>query len=316
MASNHDISSLRSEIEHSLAHGDWNAAAFQLRNLWRYEKSTATAAFVVSRFEKLRDKIPLPPCRVAILRSFTVEPVVPVLRAEALCAGIDLSVHIGDFNAYAQEILDSESSLYRFSPDVVILATQTADIAPDLWQDFSQLSEDAIQPAVDRVSGSMKQWMREFRGRSQASLVVHNLELPAQPALGVLDSQLKTSQSEVIQQVNQRIRRAARELRGVYVLDYDALVGRHGRLRWRDKRKWLMARLPVAADNLIHLARKWMRFVVPLSGKTAKVLVVDLDNTLWGGVIGEDGMTGIKLGSEYPGAAYQALQWAMLDLSR
>ena len=316
MTTDHDISNLRSEIEHSLTHADWNAAAFQLRNLWRHEKSTATAAFVVSRFEKLRDKIPLVPFRAAILRSFTVEPVVPLLRVEAFCAGIDLSVHIGDFNAYAQEILDSESSLYRFSPNVVILATQTADIAPDLWQDFSQLSEDAIQPAVDRVSGSMKQWMREFRARSEASLVVHNLEQPARPAMGVLDSQLKTSQSEVIQQVNQRIRCAAGELRGVYVLDYDALIARHGRLGWRDERKWLMARLPVAADHLIHLAREWMRFVAALSGKTAKVLVVDLDNTLWGGVIGEDGMTGIKLGSEYPGAAYEALQRAMLDLSR
>ena len=58
-----------------------------------------------------------------------------------------------------------------------------------------------------------------------------------------------------------------------------------------------------------------MRFIVPLSGRSAKVLVVDLDNTLWGGVIGEDGMTGIKVGPEYPGAAYQALHRALLDLS-
>ena len=55
---------------------------------------------------------------------------------------------------------------------------------------------------------------------------------------------------------------------------------------------------------------------LPLTGKVAKALVVDLDNTLWGGVIGEDGMTGIKCDAEYPGAAYQALQRAMLDLSK
>jgi len=58
-----------------------------------------------------------------------------------------------------------------------------------------------------------------------------------------------------------------------------------------------------------------MRFLHPLTGKVAKALVVDLDNTLWGGVIGEDGMTGIALGQEYPGAAYQQLQRALLDLS-
>ncbi len=64
------------------------------------------------------------------------------------------------------------------------------------------------------------------------------------------------------------------------------------------------------------MAREWMRFIVPLSGRTAKVLVVDLDNTLWGGVIGEDGMAGIKVGAEYPGAAFQSLHRALLDLSR
>jgi predicted enzyme involved in methoxymalonyl-ACP biosynthesis len=102
----------------------------------------------------------------------------------------------------------------------------------------------------------------------------------------------------------------------VYVLDYDALVARHGSEHWHDERTWLTARLPIAAGHLIHMACEWMRFVVPLSGRTAKVLVVDLDNTLWGGVIGEDGMTGIKVGPEYPGAAYQALHRALLDLSR
>ncbi len=316
MAGDGSISNLRSDVDGLLAQGRWNAAGLRIRDLWRKESTPATAAFVVSRYEKLREKVPLLPFRVAVLRSFTVEPIVPLLRASAFCAGIDLSVQVGDFNAYAQEILDPQSALYQFAPNFVILAVQSADIAPDLWQDYAQLSEETANQAVQRVSSSLQQWMREFRARSQASLIVHNLEVPARPALGVLDSQQGMSQSELIRQINQDIRRVASELRGIYLLDYDALVARHGRLRWRDERKWLTARLPIAAEHLIHLAREWMRFMVPFSGKAAKALVVDLDNTLWGGIIGEDGLTGIKLGSEYPGAAYQALQRTMLDLSR
>src|SRR6266700_1023722 len=297
MAGDGSISNLRSDVDGLLAQGRWNAAGLRIRDLWRKESTPATAAFVVSRYEKLREKVPLLPFRVAVLRSFTVEPIVPLLRASAFCAGIDLSVQVGDFNAYAQEILDPQSALYQFAPNFVILAVQSADIAPDLWQDYAQLSEETANQAVQRVSSSLQQWMREFRARSQASLIVHNLEVPARPALGVLDSQQGMSQSELIRQINQDVRRVASELRGIYLLDYDALVARHGRLRWRDERKWL-------------------RFMVPFSGKAAKALVVDLDNTLWGGIIGEDGLTGIKLGSEYPGAAYQALQRTMLDLSR
>ena len=75
-----------------------------------------------------------------------------------------------------------------------------------------------------------------------------------------------------------------------------------------------IARLPIAAAHLPSMAAEWLRFLIPLSGATAKVLVLDLDNTCWGGVIGEDGMAGIKLGPEYPGAAFLALQQVALDL--
>ena len=89
-------SNLRSEVDRLLEDSKWVSAAARLRDVWRAESSSASAAFVVSRFEKLREKISLLPFRVAILRSFTVEPIVPLLRAEASYFGIDLTVHIGD----------------------------------------------------------------------------------------------------------------------------------------------------------------------------------------------------------------------------
>jgi FkbH-like protein len=72
----------------------------------------------------------------------------------------------------------------------------------------------------------------------------------------------------------------------------------------------------VAATHVGYLAKEWARFLHPLTGKVAKAVAIDLDNTLWGGVIGEDGMAGIRLGGEYPGAAYRSLQRALLDLYR
>ena len=310
------MSDLRKEVDSLISSGSAAAARLRLAELWRKESGPATAAFLTSRFEQLRDKLALRPCRLAFLRSFTVEPAIPLLRASAFLRGIDLSVHLGDFNAYAQDILDEGSSLYRFAPDAMILAVRTADVAPDLWQEFADLSPEVAGKASRRVGNSFAQWIRAFRERSQAALIVHNLEQPSRPACGVLDAQNESSQAAAIQQINDAIRRAAAEHRGEYVLDYDGLVARHGRLRWKDERKWLTVRMPIAADQLLALSREWMRFLAPLTGKIAKALVVDLDNTLWGGVIGEDGMTGIKCDAEYPGAAYQALQRVMLDFSK
>ena len=123
-------------------------------------------------------------------------------------------------------------------------------------------------------------------------------------------------QAALIHGINTELERAASAHRGVHVLDYDSLVARHGRDHWHDERKWLTVRLPMRAEKLPALAEEWLRYLHPLTGRLAKVLVTDLDNTLWGGVIGEDGMAGIALGREYPGAAYLALQRAMLDLQR
>ena len=128
-----------------------------------------------------------------------------------------------------------------------------------------------------------------------------------------MDSQSETSQIATLQDINQE-HAASPAITTEYLLDYDALIARYGRTRWHDERKWLTMRMPIAADSLIHLANEWLRFIHPLTGKVCKVLVTDLDNTLWGGVIGEDGLKGIQIGAEYPGASYRALQRAMLDL--
>jgi FkbH-like protein len=303
-------------VDAYIARGDVQTASRHLAELWGKESGQATAAFVVSRWEKLIGKLPLVEQRVAILRSFTVEPVLPLLRAVSFTNEINLTVQVGDFNAYGQEILDPESALYRFSPKVTILAVQTCDVAPDLWVNYTDLESAAVASAVRRVVESFQQWVRAFRERSPANLVIHTLEQPLWPSAGILDAQSGAGQSSAIEEINRELRRLPEQYRGVYVLDYDALVARHGRLLWHDERKWRTARMPIAADHLIHLAQEWLRFILPLSGEIAKVLVVDLDDTLWGGIIGEDGIDGIQLGAEYPGSIYQALQRAMLDLFR
>ena len=309
-------SNLRAEVDALIVQSAFDLASRRLAELWRRDPASGTASFVTSRLEQLRDKVALAKFKLAILRSFTVEPIVPLLRAEAFAYGIDLEVHVGDFNTYVQDMLDSQSSLYRFKPNAVVLAVRTDQAAPELWRDFADLTPEAAREAAERVVHGYEQWIGAFRKQSQAALIVQSLERPSSPNLGVLDGQSETGQSGLIRQINCELRRIAAGFHGVYGLDYDALVARHGSEHWHDERKWLTARLPISAGYLLQMAREWMRFIVPLSGRTAKVLVVDLDNTLWGGIIGEDGMAGIEVGAEYPGAAYQALQRALLDLSR
>lgn len=311
-----DLTALRAEIDAAVASGNFAAARALLVRVWGLAPTAATAPFVVSRFEKLRGHVPLTACKVAVLRSFTVEPLQPLLRAGGFAGGLDLDVRAGDFNTFAQEIVDPASWVYGWGADVVILAAQARDVAPGLWTGFADLSAADVEAHVAQALGQYRQLVGALRSRSAAHLVIHNWQLPPAPAQGLLDARAELGQAAAFRRVNAGLAALAREARNVYVLDYDALVARHGAARWEDPRKWLMVRLPIAADQLVHLAREWLRFLHPITGRVCKCLVTDLDNTLWGGVIGEDGLDGIKLDAGTAGHPYQSLQRALLDLYR
>src|SRR5262245_46616935 len=270
-----------------LAQGQWDMAYGTLVDFWNQQPSLATANYVLANYERLRQHVPLTPCRLALLRSFTVEPLVPLLQAAACAHGIALDVHVGAFNTYAQDILDPASALYRFTPEVVLLAIQTRDIVPELWNGYADLAAAAREAAISRTINSLHTYITTLRSRSQAHLIVHTLETPPLPSQGVFDQQSSSGQVGAIQEINTALRQFANQQRGVYVLDYDAVMARYGRVHWYDERKWLTTRLPISASCLAPMAQEWLRFLAPLTGRVCKALVVDLDNTLWGGVIGE-----------------------------
>jgi FkbH-like protein len=282
------------------------------QDLWRRFPNLTMAGFVKNAAPRFARFMPREH-RLYVLRSFTVEPILALLEAGAALAGIKLTTGIGEFNAIAQEVFNPTSALYASAPQTVILAQQTRDVSPYLWSCVLP-DQTAIDEEVARITADYRRLIDAFRDTSAAALLIHGLEQPAYAASGALDAQRGPSQAAGIAAANAALAALCREYRDVYVLDYDALVARHGRLTWADERKWLTARLPIAAPCLPHMAQEWLRFLIPLSHATAKVLVLDLDNTCWGGVIGEDGMAGIKLGGEYPGAAFVALQRAALDL--
>jgi predicted enzyme involved in methoxymalonyl-ACP biosynthesis len=255
MSSDHNPADRRADIDRQITEGAVDHAARGLRELWRRESGSATANFVASRLDQVRDRLPLTKFKLAILRSFTVEPIVPLLRAEAFAYGIDVEVYVGDFNTYVQDLVDGDSPLYRFAPNAVTLAVRADAAAPELSRNFADLSPEAALAAAERVVGAYEQWIAAFRKNSQAALIVHSLERPPYPSFGILDGQSDNGQSGLIRRINRELQRIAGENRGVYILDYDALVARHGRKGWHDERKWLTARMRVSAARLPDMVR-------------------------------------------------------------
>ncbi len=309
-----NINNLKKKIDGLINKEHFIEARLRLEELWRTAPSLSVARLISNRFKALQGHTELMPVRIAILRSYTLEPVVEMLKAGAFASGFDPSVYIGEFNTYAQDILDEESELYRFKPDVVFLSVLTRSIAPTLWHDFSSLKKEEIEDSVVRVINIYENLVRQFRSHSQAHLVIHTLDMPLIPCFGLADLKAGPGQKDTIRQINTAVSKIAASHEGVHLLDTNEMVASCGKIAWEDREKWITLRLPLTATALTVMVDGWLRYLHPLMGKICKVLVCDLDNTLWGGVIGEDGFDGIQLGDEYPGTAYQALQRAILDL--
>jgi FkbH-like protein len=303
---------LRSAVDTAIGDQNPNLALARLHQLMREAPSIANAQFVLDRAPRVTDSASRVRMRLAILRSFTLEPLVPILRAAAILHGVELEVWVGGFNSYAQELLDGNSGLDEFRPDVVLLAVQTRDLVPGLWSGYEEVDSSAAETVVQGTIRDLHDWMGTYRSRSRAHIVVQNFELPDAVESGILGAQSITGRRQLVEKINGLLVGVAGEMVGVHVLDYDGLVARHGRMHWHDERKWLTARMPLASESLMPLAQEYVRFLLPLAGRSAKALVVDLDNTLWGGVVSEDGLDGIQVGPDYPGAAYQELQRAIL----
>ncbi|MCW3096081.1 MAG: FkbH like protein [Chthonomonadaceae bacterium] len=305
----------RQSIDLLLASGEHNSALAQMKTFFAGAPNLGNAQFILTRMKQV-SSLSATPCRIAFLRSFTLEPVLPLMRAQALLYGLDVSAWVSDFNTYAQEMLAPDSALYRFNADVVVLALQTRDLVPDIWQRFTDLSAVEVETLLSQAIADLRAWILAFRSHSQADLILHNMELPCSPSMGLLDRRQQAGQTDAILRLNAEIQQLTQEHTGIFVLDYDGLMARYGRERWHDERRWLTMRMPIAADALNSLAQEYVRFLLPLKGRICKALVVDLDNTLWGGVLGEEGLHGIQIGQEYPGAAFLQLQRAILDLYR
>jgi FkbH-like protein len=149
----------------------------------------------------------------------------------------------------------------------------------------------------------------------KAQLLLHAFVAPAYPALGIIDFQHPHGHHQAVDSLNAGLRKLAAETEGVHLVDCEGLARRAGP-EWFDARYWYTARAQLGPKGLMALAWEYVKYVRALTGKSKKVLITDLDNTLWGGILGEDGVDGIALGPNYPGNAFMAFQYEVKQLSR
>ncbi|MBF0192633.1 MAG: HAD-IIIC family phosphatase [Magnetococcales bacterium] len=252
--------------------------------------------------------------RVAVLASFAIDFLQDALLALGLAHGLRVVWHVSGFAQYHQEILDPDSGLYAFRPDVVILAIEGERLLPHLYAEAGALPVNAVESGVAAAMGVIDPLITALKKHSGALLLIHDLVGPPERAWGILEGMNGPGATEVIQGVRAALLERARSVRGLHVVDYSGLVARYGVRQWFDRRMAHLAQSPIAAPMLPRLAGEYLKYLRAVAGLTRKCLVTDLDHTLWGGIVGEDGLHGLKLGPTYPGSAHLAYQRLLLQL--
>lgn len=238
--------------------------------------------------------------RVGLLGSFTTRLLRPLLEVAAFRDGVDAEVYEAEYGMVHQEVLDPASGLRAFQPDVVILATSWRDAnLPPLSPDPDAAVEAAVAPLVAL-------W-KVVRDEMKAHVLQHNFDVPLVDSYGHLATSLPGGRARVLRRANLALLDAAGP--GVSVLDFDAVAAEVGKAAWSDPGLWYRAKQHPAPAALPTLVDHYLMHVRAVLGLTKKVLVLDLDNTLWGGIVGEDGVEGLKLGvTDAEGEAHTDLQ--------
>tara|TARA_Y100001936_G_scaffold223714_1_gene240700 strand:+ start:357 stop:2102 length:1746 start_codon:yes stop_codon:yes gene_type:complete len=252
--------------------------------------------------------------KVAILSSFTLNGLNETLHVKCSELGIRYQSYLGGYNQYNQELLNSESKLYNFSPDVIFLIIDTRNVFGDSFHNAHNMSDDERKILAKEKINELENLIQTFENNSNSKLIITNLNVPSYSPNGIIESKLKFGFHEMIEEINNSLRQISKNHGSVYVYDFRQFISKFGEQNIFDYRQFHLGDIQITFNFIPYFANDLMNYIKPISGSNRKCIVLDLDNTLWGGIVGEDGFDGIELGDTPNGKAFVEFQKELLSL--
>jgi len=256
----------------------------------------------------------LKPLRIAVLGGSTTNEVVDFLELYLLDSGFAPVFHQSEYGRFYEDAVLDPAELITFAPDLVYVHTSCLNV-----QGLPAVHNSAaeVEAALDAETCRYQQIWQAIKANTSAQIIQNNFELPPQAILGNLDAVVPGGATRFLLALNDRFARAAESDPRLLLQDVHGLSARLGLQQWFDWDRYFSYKILTTPEASLVMARSLASMVRALYGKARKVLVLDLDNTLWGGVIGDDGVDGLALGQNSAvGEAHVALQRFLLDLRR
>lgn len=268
-----------------------------------------TTDLTFKQLKKLARDSALPPqYKLAVMGDCATQHLAAAIRGYGVYAGLGLCVFDADYNQIDALVMDERSELYAFEPDAVLLQMCTQK----LYEIFCAM------PLQDRASFAESVFSR-IRGiwqriHAKTTILQCNFPLLDDGVFGQFGN--KTADSFLFQQrkLNYLLMQGCQEAKNVYMIDLDSLQSQLGQTAFSDAKLYYIAKMPICVDALPAVAKRVVDVVQVLRGSIKKCVVLDLDNTLWGGTIGDDGLSGIQIGELGTGHAFSDFQTWLKEL--
>jgi FkbH-like protein len=253
------------------------------------------------------------PVRLAVLGSSTLAHLLPGIRVGGLRRNIPVTTYENNYGQYLQELMDTSSELHAFKPDAVLFAFDAYHVTQGLHAALSAADVDAA--LADTMARIEQCWM--LARQAFGGPVMQQTALDVFPAgLGNNEHRLPGSRSRFVARLNEALRTAA-DKHGVDLVALDEAARRDGVATWHDPALWHRSKQEITPALSPTFGDLVGRLIAARQGRSYKCLVLDLDNTLWGGVIGDEGLDGIVLGQGSPmGEGFSAVQEYAKELAR
>lgn len=256
------------------------------------------------------DASALPQYSLAVLGDCATQHLATALRGYGVSVGIRLNVFDADYDQIDAQVMAPDSELYRFAPQGVLLQMCTEK----LQEAFYDRPPEARASFAEDTYARIRQVWSRIGSRIPATVLQCNFPLVDDGVFGQFGN--KTEQSFLFQQrkLNYLLMQGCQEAKNTFLIDLDALQTALGRSTFADPKLYYVAKMPISLAALPAAAKLVVDVVRSLQGAVKKCLVLDLDNTLWGGVIGDDGLSGIQIGELGTGHAFSDFQKWLKEL--
>ena len=251
--------------------------------------------------------------RLAVAHSYTSELLDTWLSLAAALQGLDLHTWHAPYGMLVQQAQE-DSALVNHKPDITLLMLQLEDLHPDLARPLVSFNAPQQDDLHAEVLSRLKTMVGQFRKQKVGQILLTLLPSMHAPGLGLYDAQSGRSEGAWWARLKADIGKLLDgSIQSSLFLDLDEVLRQVGRASFFDHRLWYSARFPFTPEAAREIARRIVSLGVVMKFPKAKVIVLDADNTLWGGVIGEDGLDGIALGPDYPGNTFLDFQRRLLN---